>query len=681
MRQELLQLWCSGALRLMLAVCLSCVGTSALADNRLRHAEGWLHVGGVDGVHASIAVLPDPREALEWEQVRGGAGFVRLAPGERPVFGSTGTWFRIDLSIPVHLLGETAWLRVVPALIWRLEWHDERGRSGLAGMSELLSGQDYPASPSAIRVPLDGPQIRLFLRVQTAAPQLTHLSLLSEAAFQDEQQRDTRVQALFLGAAGLMLLLTLLNWVYVRSSLYRAFALYLAATTVFALCVNGQIRTHLLPDEPVWMARLCFASFMWAIAATILFSLSALSIPQRLPRLAGPLKGLAAVIVLGSALGWEGTLIAPVSAVMWPFHLALGLVFLVLSLQQALYWKTAQSWVVCLAYLSFNVFEKFPLMSMLGWFPVHAWTTDVAKMGLLCQMLLTQLQWSMRMREQQSLERRALAADLEAKAERSQRRDLLQFLAMFGHEVRTPLAIIHAATESLEMLPGADLPANRSRHHRIRAAVERLSVLSREALSRERIEASGWRPRCRPVQLPQLVEELLWQQQVDSPEPPHRPHTNRLRLPLRVAGQPGGWLCVQWAQDLPPIQADPDMLQVAMGNLLDNARKYADPGSEVRLELWCSGAAYQPLQRCFIDMSSQGVELSEAERSRIFDKYWRRDENRNIPGAGMGLYLVRTIVEAHGGHVDAQSLPERWTRFRIMLPCQGPVTDVSEKPL
>lgn len=637
-----------------------------------RTEQSWVQIGDLDGVSAQVAALEDPAESMEWEMVRHSALFAPVGSGRAAVPRATGMWYRIDLAVPDKRLGTTAWLRVTPALIWKLQWHDDLGRSGVSGMSVPMSSQQYPASPSIIQVKLNRPQIRLFVRVLSAAPELTHMALLSDSALQAEVRRNTMVQALFLGAVGLMLVLTLLNWAYTRSSLHKLFALYLGTTVLFVQCVNGGINHFVLPENPLWMARLSFASFMWAIAATIAFSLVALNIEQNFPRLTRPFRVLAVVIFCASVLGLRTEWIASVSAVMWPFHLIFGTFLLGLSVHQALKWRTPQSLVVCAAYLCFNIFEKFPLMTMLGWFPVQAWTSDVANIGLISQMLLTQLQLALRLREQQDLQRRALAAHLEAQAERAQKRDLLQFLGMFGHEVRTPLAIIHAATESLEMLPGAQNKANRERHLRIRSAVERLSILAREALSRERIEASGWTPTFRSVDMAVLIEDVLWWQQIEPPGRSGARAEQRYCMPCMVGGRAGGQLCIEIDESLPDVQADPDMLHMAVTNLLDNARKYGSAASEVRLQVYSLKSRVGQADRCVIDISSQGVELTEQERQRMFDKYWRRAEHRNIPGAGMGLHLVKTVVQAHHASIEVHSLLHGWTRFRIELPLRQP---------
>jgi signal transduction histidine kinase len=216
-------------------------------------------------------------------------------------------------------------------------------------------------------------------------------------------------------------------------------------------------------------------------------------------------------------------------------------------------------------------------------------------------------------------------------------------------------------------LPGADLPQNQQRHKRIRAAVERLSVLSREALSRERIEAGGWNPQPRPVQLNPLIDAMLALHGVALPEGLWR---GTLRLPMAIAGQPSGILELTAPEDLPVLLADPDLLQVALGNLLDNARKYADAGSVVKLHITLLDAAPPGVAGIQFELLSQGSALSPADLAQVFDKYWRRDEHRNVAGAGLGLHLVRSIAQAHGGSAQARSLPGRWSSFSIHIPLQ-----------
>jgi signal transduction histidine kinase len=625
----------------------------------------WLQIDGLPGVRARVAIAIDTSETSTLDELLRAGAFIPVADDSRDVIALPFAWLRIDLSVPEALRGQSAWLRVVPSLIYRADLYTPDGVHQESGLGVPLAQQSHPSFPPLFRVALEPTGVRVYLRVASAVPQLTHLSLLSAQALSDEVRRDTLRQGLFLGAAVLMLLLALMNWVSTGQPVYRDYAVYITAWVVFMLFFNGYIPTYVLTNAPIALARLPLVFGALVIASTILFSLQALEIARHQPRLARVLRWIMACALLSAFTAISLPLIDPMAKVLWLGHLVVGLLLLGISLQQALKLRTAQAWVVFAAYLSFTAFEKAPLLSMGGVLPVTAWIVELHKIGLVFQMLLTHLQLVIRLREQRGLEHQALAARLEAQAERTQRQDLIQFLGMFGHEVRTPLAIIDAATQSLEILPGADMPQNQQRHKRIRAAVERLSVLSREALSRERIEAGGWNPQPRAVQLNPLIDEMLALHGVALPE---GLWCGTLRLPMTIAGQPGGALELTAPEDLPELQADPDLLQVALGNLLDNARKYADAGSVVKLHIKLLDAV-PPGPACIpFELLSQGCVLSPTELAQVFEKYWRRDEHRNVAGAGLGLHLVRSIAQAHSGSVQARSLPGRWSSFSIHLP-------------
>jgi len=624
----------------------------------------WLQIEGLPGVTAQVAIALDPSRQRSLDALVRADAFVPVAQDRRDVVAEPFAWFRIDLSVPEALRGQAAWLRVVPSLINETDLYTPDGLHQRSGLAVPLAQQSHPSFPALFRVALQPSGLRVYLRVASAVPQLTHLALLSEPALADEVRRDTLRQGLFIGAAVLTLLLALMNWASTGQPIYRDYAAYLTVSVVFIAFFNGYIPTYVLTDAPEALARLPLVFGALSVAGTLLFSLQALEIGQRLPRLARALRWLMAGVLLSSLAAISKPLVAAMAQALWLLHLAVGLGLLGISLRQALALRTAQAWVVFAAYLSFTLFEKAPLLAMAGVLPVAAWTGDLHKAGLVFQMLLTHLQLALRLREQRGLEHQALAARLEAQAERGQRRDLVQFLGMFGHEVRTPLAIIDAAAQSLEILPGADLPQNQQRHRRIRAAVQRLSVLAREALSRERIEAGGWTPRPRRVPLAPLIDEVLALHGVAAPE---GLPCGTARLPLAIAGKPGGTLALRLPEELPDLLADPDLLQVALGNLLDNARKYADAGSTVRLDI---GRVESPVPGVRFDLLSQGPALSPAELAQVFDKYWRRDEHRSLAGAGLGLHLVRSIAKAHGGSAEACSLPGRWSRFSIQIPLE-----------
>jgi two-component system sensor histidine kinase KdpD len=113
---------------------------------------------------------------------------------------------------------------------------------------------------------------------------------------------------------------------------------------------------------------------------------------------------------------------------------------------------------------------------------------------------------------------------------------------------------------------------------------------------------------------------------------------------------------------LPLCSADPVMFQTAILQLVDNALKYSPPGSPVfvRAEARQHGVVFA--------VSDRGPGIREADRERVFEKFYRCDKDRHrIPGTGMGLAIAREIVLAHGGRIWVESA-DQGSRFCFFLP-------------
>ncbi len=625
----------------------------------------WVNIEDLAGVTAHVAIATDPSKQLTLSDLLESKQFSPALDETREPISQPAAWFQIDLTVPPHLLGHSVWLRVVPALIWQADLYSVDGKKQHSGLSLPISQHSEPSFPSHFRIALDQPTARYYLYVSSALPQLTHVSLLSDTALRDEIKRDTLSQGIFIGAAVLMLLLALINWASTRQAIYRDFSVYIASASLFILFFNGYIASYVFSESPFLVGRLSVISFAVAMASTILFSIHVLDIKKHQPQLEKPLRLIIFVILFSMVFVIEFTMIDMMAKILWSAHLVIGLFLLGISFKQAVSERCVQYWLVFAGYLSFTVFEKSPLLSMAGMLPITTWTTDIAKIGLFFQMVLTHFQLLIRLKEQRNLQQEIMKANIEAKHEQAQRRDLIQFLGMFGHEVRTPLAIIDAATQSLEILSGVGSPQIQLRHKRIRSAVARLNLLAKEALSRERIEAGGWHLQSRPVVLKDLIEDILAFHETELPE---GNFVGKMSLPITIAGQPGGILELTSHKEMPDFIADPDMLQVALGNLLDNARKYADAASVIHLDIQYNQIQQTNQSTIRFNVLSQGVVLTPAELLLVFDKYWRRDEHRNIGGAGLGLYLVKLIAKSHGGSVEVSNLSNRWTCFSVQIP-------------
>jgi signal transduction histidine kinase len=112
----------------------------------------------------------------------------------------------------------------------------------------------------------------------------------------------------------------------------------------------------------------------------------------------------------------------------------------------------------------------------------------------------------------------------------------------------------------------------------------------------------------------------------------------------------------------PMLPADRNRMRQVLGNLVDNAIKYTRPGGSVTIE------AFQRDQEAFIVVSDTGAGIPGEESARIWERLYRGDQSRSQRGLGLGLSLVKAVVEAHGGRVEVLSEPGKGSTFTICLP-------------
>jgi two-component system sensor histidine kinase BaeS len=120
--------------------------------------------------------------------------------------------------------------------------------------------------------------------------------------------------------------------------------------------------------------------------------------------------------------------------------------------------------------------------------------------------------------------------------------------------------------------------------------------------------------------------------------------------------------------DLPDgvlVEADPDRLHQAVGNLLVNAARYCRPGDAVRASVRSEGS------QAVLTVADTGPGIDPADIPRVFDRLWRGSADTDVAGSGIGLAVVRELVTAHGGTVAADSDGVTGTTFTLRIPLAG----------
>jgi signal transduction histidine kinase len=219
------------------------------------------------------------------------------------------------------------------------------------------------------------------------------------------------------------------------------------------------------------------------------------------------------------------------------------------------------------------------------------------------------------------------------------------FVSSVSHELKTPITLIHLYGETL--LRGID-----DRHRE-----DFCRIIMRES-----------------VRLGRLVEGILRFSRVERGDKVYSfeegdltPVVARVVDDYREYVERSGFhLKRTFAECGPIVRFDPAALSQAIVNLLDNAVKYSGESREIAVRL----AAHEG--SVTVEVEDQGIGIAASEREKIFERFYRSGNGAGKGGSGIGLYLVRHIMEAHGGRAEVDSEPGRGSRFRLVFPVSSP---------
>jgi len=220
------------------------------------------------------------------------------------------------------------------------------------------------------------------------------------------------------------------------------------------------------------------------------------------------------------------------------------------------------------------------------------------------------------------------------------------FLSMAAHDLQTPLTAIFGYADLLLNGVGGSIPERQQDFlETIRAQANRLSRLVTDLLDLDQIEQGTLDVVPMECLLNELITEVT---KVISIEAQQRDITLEIELPAEPL--------LLWA--------DPDKLQQVLYNLTGNALKYTMSGGSVRIQ------ASQSADAVTFSIADSGLGMSEAQLANLFTLYYRTEEatQRRIKGKGLGLYIVKSFVEAHNGRIHVTSEPQIGTTFTVVLP-------------
>ncbi|MGI6004908.1 MAG: ATP-binding protein [Christensenellales bacterium] len=215
-----------------------------------------------------------------------------------------------------------------------------------------------------------------------------------------------------------------------------------------------------------------------------------------------------------------------------------------------------------------------------------------------------------------------------------------QLTADVAHELRTPLAAVGSHLEA--MIEGVWEPTA-ERLKSCQEEIRRLTSLVADLERLAKVESDNLKLSKSQVDLMELAHSVSGHFELEM---------ERKDLKLVIEGEPA------------VVYADRDRISQVLLNLISNAVKYTRPGGNIRI------ATEDAQQSGILTVEDDGVGIPKGEIPLIFEQFYRADKSRNrkTGGAGIGLAIVKSIVQAHGGTVKAESREGRGTRFTVTLP-------------
>lgn len=219
--------------------------------------------------------------------------------------------------------------------------------------------------------------------------------------------------------------------------------------------------------------------------------------------------------------------------------------------------------------------------------------------------------------------------------------DRRRFLRRLDHELKNPLTAVRVGL--------ANLVADRSPEavQSVEAQVQRVSRLTADLRKLAELET-------RPIERAAVDVGELLQQVAEMARDRAEMEDRRFNLLMPKAPWP-----------LPQISGDRDLLLLVLHNLVDNAFKFTFPGDTIEVRAFEDGASV------VIEVADTGPGIPEAELPHVWEELYRGERARAVPGSGLGLALVRAIIERHGGTLAARSRVAQGTVFSFRLPIKN----------
>ncbi len=596
------------------------------------------------------AWLDDPGGRLTWEQVRQSPDMFQPYKGVLSRgFGSSTIWIRVRIDPHRHAASvldpDRLILRLRPVYLDRIEIYDPiqtRQPAYVTGDHFHPKEQAIPGLDFMIPIARGESARDLWVKVQSTSTRQISIQALELDELNSRVHQQELLYALYIGVIIVFLAWGCVHWLFSLDRLVGAFSVAQFCALVYALCGLGYTRvfwpSHLSAH---WLDTLTSLFSILAVSSAVLFHIlhvREFQPPTWLQRTQWLLLAALPVKLLLLALGQP----------MWGLHLNMleilitPSIFLLSVILSKGWIESPRSprpalkrgyvigfYVLLLGVMMIAVLPGLALTSG-GEIPLYIVQAHGLFTAFLIMVMLQYRDRVMR-KKQNDLSLNLERSVMQAEHEKQMREEQEKLLSMLAHELKTPLA-----TVQMRLSTGAEGTKE------IRTAVRDMDNV---------IE------RC--VQTLQLSDQRL--------------HAHMVRFNLVTVLQDAVLSCAQPDRihlKTPPealIDSDHQLLSIIFSNLLENACKYASPGTPIQIELTLQTDSTNPTPHVRLVFSNFPGASGWPDAAQIFEKYYRSPQARRQAGTGLGLYLVKNLIQVLHGHIE-YAPDDGQLRFVLTLP-------------
>jgi signal transduction histidine kinase len=584
------------------------------------------------------AVLQDRVGTLSIDEVAQ-ANFAESGPMLNAGYTKAAHWLRLRIQAPAQ--GRQIELRVRPAYLDEvLLFETDPARPGqwlrrVTGDKLGYTAQDRPSTTLGFALTLHAPLTTVYLRLQT-----TSSSLLSVEALTPHDARAKEVQADIALVIYLGFMLALLFWavnefLLSRERVLGMFLIYQLCYSLYSLAVMGFVPMLLPKAQPGSMDMLTSVMVCLAPLLSLIFHRMLLGFFAP-PRPA--LRALEGLILLD--LGALAMLLLGDARQGLQFNAFVVLLsaptFIVLAFL-ARHNAAPGLRVIRTIYSLQGVSLLFSMLPFLGWISATEWSLHATLLHGLISAFLIFLLLHLRSRKM-AREAGQAAVDLEVTREQLALKNLQnqqqeRFMAMLTHELKTPIAVVRMALGKLHLTD----PVQR----RARRALTDMTAIVEHCLQADQLEQQQLVVQSTPCHLAEILYEIK-----DGSGAPQRLHIDALNVPT--------------------LATDPQLLRNVLGNLINNAFKYAATDSPITIH--AQAATQNDVPGVSVAVRNQVGLAGRPDAEKVFEKYYRSPDAYRKTGSGLGLYLVKSYMKLLGGQVTYVAVDDQ-VEFALWIPC------------